>query len=142
MLDIPKHMVIILACSKDKAPDAFCKAGDLYRGSIYTKGKDIATKLGIPFFILSAKYGFLNPGTVIENYNVKFKKAFPGPFPPEPWHGFYLGGALYFQNAPKRFEPLVPPSAMGFMLQNLKRLQDSPERAIALAQDHISRYPE
>jgi len=136
MSNVPDNMVLVLACSKKKVEDPSCKAGDLYLGSIYTKGKDIADRLGLPIWILSAKYGFLHPDTVVDNYDQKFKKAFTGPFPPAPWHGFYLGGQLYFKNMPKVFKPLVPPNQMGYMLRDLTALQNDLDVVRKMIDEH------
>lgn len=142
MLEIPPYMVVLLACSKDKQPNVTaCAAGELYTGQLFRKGKAIAQASGIPFFILSAKYGFLKPTTVVETYDTKFKTPYAGPFPPEPWHGFYLGGELYFKHAPMRFERLVPRGAIGEMLGSLSALQRKPADAELMIAAHIARYP-
>lgn len=139
---IPPHMVMILACSKQKRPVEESAAGDLYTGTIFKKGRTIAERHNIPFYILSARYGFLKPTTVIATYDTKFAKTFPGPFPPEPWHGFVLGGNLYFKNAPERFERLVPSLAIGHMLGALKALEDDAGAVDALIAAHVARYPQ
>ena len=135
-MSAPDNMVLILACSKLKADVPRCKAGDLYRGQIFLKGKAIANAAGLPFWILSAKYGFITPEQEIDNYDEKFKKPFRGPFPPAPWHGFYLGGQLYFRNIPESFLPLVPSQQMGYMLRALTDLQGNPERVRQMICEH------
>lgn len=133
---VPANMVLVLACSKLKVEAPRCKAGDLYLGSIYRKGKDIAERAGLPFWILSAKYGFISPDQEVDNYDQKFKKPFRGPFPPAPWHGFYLGGQLYFKHMPRSFQPLVPSMQMGYMLQALTKLQGEPDTVKAMIAQH------
>lgn len=135
-MSAPPNMVLVLACSKSKTEAPRSRAGDLYRGQIFLKGKSIAEAAGLPFWILSAKYGFIHPEQEIDNYNEKFKKPFRGPFPPAPWHGFYLGGALYFKNMPKAFKPLVPSQQMGYMLQGLTQLQRDPQAVKQMILEH------
>lgn len=132
----PANMVLVLACSKLKVEAPRIRAGDLYRGQIFLKGKSIAEQAGLPFWILSAKYGFISPDQVIDNYDEKFKKPFRGPFPPAPWHGFYLGGSLYFKHMPQSFRPLVPSQQMGYMLQALTRLQGDPDEVQRMIREH------
>lgn len=135
-MSAPANMVVILACSKKKVPDALARADSLYLGSIFTKGKNIAEQAGLPIWILSAKYGFLGPDTVVENYDQKFKKPYAGHWPPAPWHGFYLGGQLYFKNAPASFTPLVPSMQMGYMLRALKELENDPDEMQRMIREH------
>lgn len=134
--EIDPHMCLILACSKLKVPDATSPALDMYRGSIFKKGRAIGEVAGLPMFILSAKYGFLKPDTVIDNYDQKFKKPYNGVMPDRPWHGFYLGGQLYFKNMPKAFKPLVPSMQMGYMLKALKHLEDNPHEVAKMIEEH------
>lgn len=127
MTDFP-NMIFVLACSGSKADVEQAPAGDLYTGAIFKKGKDVAQQHGVPFVILSAKYGLVRPTTVIETYNERFKGKGNRPCPPAPWHGFYVGGQDYFSRYPKpRFEGLVPPESIGYMLQKLTYLQEHPE---------------
>ena len=132
----PANMVLVLACSKAKLQNPRMKAGEMYQGTIYRKGKAIAEQAGLPIWILSAKYGFLHPDTVIDLYDEKFKRPYKGPFPPAPWHGFYLGGQLYFKHMPRSFTPLVPPAQIGYMLQALTALQQQPEAMRAMIEQH------
>lgn len=111
--------LIILACSARKLSRA-CKAVDIYQGAIFKFGRQYAETNNYEIVILSALHGFLKPETVIEPYNVKMKKPYVGPWPVG--EGFYVGGQLYFANAPQRFQPLVPPAKLGFMLSSLKQL--------------------
>lgn len=128
--------IIILACSGAKRDVEKCEAGDLYTGQIFLKGKKVATRLSIPYWILSAKYGIITPDEVVDNYNQKLAKAYTGPFPPDPYNGFYVGGQSYFKNFPDSFLPLVEPGPIGKMLQRLKYLVDNPEAAIERIASH------
>jgi hypothetical protein len=72
--------IIILACSKTKAwskePELRGKpllAGEAYRGAVFLYGKKYAEKHSIPYLILSARYGLINPETMIEDYEQKLK---------------------------------------------------------------------
>lgn len=113
-------LILILACSAEKRDVEKCPAGELYTGSMFLHGKSIANKCGIPYWILSAKYGIVTPDEVVDNYNQKLTSPYKGPFPPNPYHGFYVGGQSYFKNFPDSFLPLVEIQAMGWMLQNLR----------------------
>ncbi len=113
-----------------------CEAGDLYKGQIFLKGKDIATTHRVPYCILSAKYGLVWPTTVIETYDEKFKKPYKGPWPPADVYGFTLGGKNYFHNRPDTFMPLVRPQQIGYMLQDLTILQRNPQKALELLKSH------
>lgn len=116
--------LLLLACSKSKN-ELFIKgkAIDLYTGSLFLAGKRFAEENKLKILILSAKYGFIEPETEIDNYNEKFKKPYSGPFPEG--SGFYLGGPLYFKNAPDRFQSLVPPGKLGDMISLVReKLKD------------------
>ena len=128
--------VFILACSGIKADVASCPAGDLYKGQIFLKGKAIAEAHKVPYWILSAKHGIIMPCDVIQTYDEKLKKPYAGPFPPEPFYGFYVGGQSYFKNFPERFKPLVKPALIGKMLAALKDLEDNPEKTLELLKAH------
>lgn len=129
--------VLILACSGKKAKVERCPAGDLYKGEIFLKAQTIATRHGMPYWILSAKYGVITPDQVIDNYDQKLTKPYAGPFPPSPYFGFYVGGQSYFKHFPKSFQPLVGIAPIGKMLQELKYLVDNPDEA----QKRINGHP-
>lgn len=60
----------LISCSKSKRPYD-CKAKELYRASaLFRLSYDFATKQGWNIKILSAKYGVLDPETIISPYNV------------------------------------------------------------------------
>lgn len=130
------RFIFILACSGKKAAGERMPACDLYKGEIFLKGKFIAERFDIPYWILSAKYGIITSNDVIDNYDHKLAKPYNGPFPPNPYCGFYVGGQSYFKNFPDTFLPLVEPGPIGKMLQRLKFLQDSPSEAMKRMSEH------
>lgn len=76
----------ILPCSKTKIWDVnprlapFQPSGTVYQGQLHLKGKSFVetySKSNPAYLILSAKYGFIYPETMIENYNVTFKNKKP-----------------------------------------------------------------
>lgn len=116
-----------MACSKRKRP-ARCAASEMYQGAAFRKGWELAQRNGWQVYILSAKYGWLDPSEVIEPYEQKRATVYrEGLWPPN--SGFYLGGRLYFGAAPERFKPLVPPAQMGYQLSALCRLLAGEDRA-------------
>jgi hypothetical protein len=54
-------------------------AKDAYTSSYFKKNVAYAKKFGNRWIILSAKYGFLDPEELIEDYNVTFKVKKSGP---------------------------------------------------------------
>lgn len=60
----------LLACSKTKAAEA-CQARDLYQGQLFKLCRAYVEKKGADYdyLILSAAWGVLQPGDVIEPYN-------------------------------------------------------------------------
>ena len=56
-----------------KEPDAGpTKATDAYISGYFRNNRAYAERFGTDWLILSAKYGFLDPETLIEDYNVSF----------------------------------------------------------------------
>lgn len=98
--------ILLLACSALKSRNLVTgPASSIYIGTMVVGGLRWAKENGYEVLILSAKYGWITPDTIIETYNLKLKKKFQGPWPDG--EGHYLGGQLYFGNAPSRFTPLV-----------------------------------
>lgn len=128
--------VIILACSGKKHNFQSAAAGCLYDGQIFLKGQAIANTHRVPYWILSAKYGIIQPNDIIDNYDQKLTRAYKGPFPPPEYYGFYVGGQSYFKNFPKTFLPLVVPGPIGKMLQRLKHLVDNPDECLEKLKGH------
>ena len=71
--------LVVVPCGKRKIWDKYPTAGptkaeDVYIGPPFKVNREYAEKYGGRWVILSAKYGFIDPGFVIsENYNVTFK---------------------------------------------------------------------
>lgn len=134
-------MIFVLACSGSKRAVERCQAQDMYTGSIFLKGRAIAEAHGVPFKILSAKYGLIEPTDEIDIYNERFKGQGDRPIPPEPLHGFFVGGKDYFARYPSpRFKGLVPSTTIGFMLQNLQYLIDNPDVTKAMLERKQQAY--
>lgn len=72
-----KKEVVILACSKSKIwkdknfKEEYVQAKKAYTGKVFESGKKYAEKKGIPYYILSAAYGLIEPNKLIKNYNQK-----------------------------------------------------------------------
>jgi len=109
-------ITLLMACSATKK-DVPCEARQIYQGTMFKRGLLIAEKYGFEVIILSAKHGFIADTEIIEPYNQKLAKPYDGDWPEG--SGFYLGGSLYFKNAPERFQPLVPVTKFGYKLSNL-----------------------
>jgi hypothetical protein len=60
----------------DKGPTP---AKDAYVSFYFKTNRAYAERFGDHWLILSAKYGFLEPSIIIEDYNVSFKKRSTGP---------------------------------------------------------------
>jgi hypothetical protein len=70
--------LVVVSCGDQKIwrryPDAGATlAQDAYTSSLFTKSRRYAERFGERWLILSAKYGFIEPGfTIPGNYNVSF----------------------------------------------------------------------
>ena len=60
--------VLLVGCVKTKAPDAR-PARDLYLSPLFEKRRDHAEASGVPWLVLSAEYGAVDPDEVIEPYD-------------------------------------------------------------------------
>jgi hypothetical protein len=60
--------IVLVACCGQKLPHA-AAAGELYRSDLFLKSKAWAEKFGGAWAILSARYGIVDPGRVIEPYD-------------------------------------------------------------------------
>ena len=60
--------LILVGCVSGKN-DGPCKARDLYKSPLWKGRRAYAEKSGLPWYILSAKHGLLDPDTSIERYN-------------------------------------------------------------------------
>ena len=77
--------LVVVPCGKrkiwDKDPAAGpTKAKDVYIGAPFKVNREYAEKYGDRWVVLSAKYGFVDPGFLIsENYDVTFKDPSTNP---------------------------------------------------------------
>lgn len=83
MTDIMKTLIIV-PCGKskvwDKNPELeFVKASEAYTSTFFRLNREYAETFGDRWIILSAKYGFINPETMIENYDVSFNNQRSNP---------------------------------------------------------------
>ena len=61
--------IILVGCVKTKAPEA-SPARDLYLSPLFERRRRYAESSGRPWYILSAEHGLLDPGSIIEPYDV------------------------------------------------------------------------
>ena len=66
---VPSLRVVLVGCSSGKAPTAR-PAAELFTGAAFTKARDLARSSGAPWYVLSAKFGLLDPGEVVAPYDV------------------------------------------------------------------------
>jgi len=59
----------LIACCATKQENE-CYAKDMYISPLFRMSREWIEKQGVPWFILSAKYGLLNPEQKIEPYNL------------------------------------------------------------------------
>lgn len=59
----------LVACCATKANKA-CVAKDLYVSPLFRMSRQWIERQGVPWFILSAKYGLLDPSRIVEPYNL------------------------------------------------------------------------
>jgi hypothetical protein len=99
--------IILIACSRSKLSHP-APAREFYTGQLFKCALKFVDHFNVPFYILSAKYGWLLPEEIVEPYNVKIPRrgAYSGEFPQG--SGFYIGPVQYFKKAPERYRPLVP----------------------------------
>lgn len=65
--------VALVSCVSEKLPSP-AKAGELYTSTLFRKTRSYATSHADRWYILSAKYGLLDPDTVIEPYEKTLNK--------------------------------------------------------------------
>ena len=71
---------IIVPCTKRKVWDASPNAGpvparDAYTGPAFMTWRAFAEDSGSPWFVLSTKYGLIEPQVTISNYNIPISEA-------------------------------------------------------------------
>lgn len=117
--------MLLLACSQTKnIANALLPAKERYTGSLFRVGITLAEERNLDVLILSAKYGFITPETLIPYYDHRLEAQYAGAFPEG--EGFYLGGSDYFGNAPDRFKPLVAGAGIGDLVSAAQRLLKDP----------------
>ncbi len=86
MMKTMKNMktLVIVPCGKAKIWDRkssldYVSAEDAYIGTFFSLNKEYARTFGDRWIILSAKYGFINPETLIQQYDVSFNNTRSNP---------------------------------------------------------------
>ena len=67
------NRVILVACSAGKVKDDLVPARDLYNSQLFTLARKYAEKSRDPWFILSAKFGLLDPAQLVAPYDESLK---------------------------------------------------------------------
>jgi hypothetical protein len=73
-----QRFLVVVSCGEQKIWRRYPEAGatlarDAYTSSVFTKSRRYAERFGERWYILSAKYGFVEPDfTIPANYNVSF----------------------------------------------------------------------
>lgn len=65
---------IIIACGSKKL-DHPATAGDMYVGALFRNARRAAEATGLPWWIMSAKYGIIPPDEMIEPYDMTYGKT-------------------------------------------------------------------
>jgi Family of unknown function (DUF6884) len=68
--ELGSPVAVLIGCVAHKEPGPR-PAKDLYRGSLFTGRRRYAEARGLPWFIVSARYGLLAPDMVVEPYDVR-----------------------------------------------------------------------
>jgi hypothetical protein len=108
--------VVLVGCSSSKAPTAR-PAADLFTGAAFTKARSHAERSGVPWFVLSAKFGLLDPAEVVAPYDVflgqqssQYRTAWGEWVAAQLGERRALAGALVEVHAGRAYtEPLVAP---------------------------------
>ena len=66
---VPSRRIVLVGCSRTKQPDA-APAGELFEGALFRRARDHAIRSGDDWFVLSAKFGLLDPAEMIEPYDL------------------------------------------------------------------------
>jgi hypothetical protein len=61
--------VVLVGCSRTKRPGA-APASELFEGALFRRARDHAIRSGDAWFVLSARFGLLDPAEVVEPYDV------------------------------------------------------------------------
>lgn len=114
--------VLLVSCSsrKRRVPGEV-PAKDLYLGTLLRLALRLARRYEMRAYILSAKYGVVEPTRLLRYYDQKLREPYDGPWPEGA--GYYVGSQLYFGKAPARFRRLLPLGLpIGKQLAYLKKL--------------------
>ena len=65
---------IVIACGSKKRNHP-APARDMYVGSLFKNARRAAESTGLPWYIMSAKYGILRPDDIIEPYDMTYGKT-------------------------------------------------------------------
>ncbi len=65
--------VLLIGCSRTKA-DVPAPARELFRGPVFQRARDYAVRQGVLWFVLSGKFGLLDPDDVVSPYDVYLAK--------------------------------------------------------------------
>jgi hypothetical protein len=68
--------IVLVGCSSSKASGAR-PAAELFTGAAFTKACDLASHSGKPWYVLSAKFGLLDPAEVVMPYDVYLADQLP-----------------------------------------------------------------
>jgi hypothetical protein len=66
---VPPTRLVLVGCSSSKALTARPAAG-MFTGIAFTKASDLARSSGAPWYVLSAKFGLLDPAEVVAPYDI------------------------------------------------------------------------
>lgn len=99
--------LFLIACSSAKTCHRIGPAKRIYNGALLHLCLRLARVKGWEPLILSGRYGFITPDTVIETYNHKIYSRFKGKWPAG--RGYFLGGKKYFEGCPPSFKSLLDP---------------------------------
>ena len=67
---------MLVGCSGSKAAVPM-RAAELFTGTAFGKARDLATRSGKPWYVISAKFGLLHPDEVIAPYDVYLPRQSP-----------------------------------------------------------------
>jgi hypothetical protein len=68
--------IVLVGCSGSKAAEP-ARAAELFTGAGFRKARDLAIRSGRPWYVISAKFGLLDPEEVIAPYDVYLPKQSP-----------------------------------------------------------------
>jgi hypothetical protein len=69
---VPSSRVVLVSCTLRKLGRP-APARDLYRGTVFDKAREYAEDAGLRWFVVSAKYGLLDPDDVVGPYDLRLE---------------------------------------------------------------------